>query len=107
METLGFVSAVLGIVAAFLNRKRILVVRYESGRYTGGPVVAHRANGTIGKRFKRLCAALGIAISMPMLEAVTGADLKEMLIWPFGICLLVAAYQMVAIVILVLARLLR
>jgi hypothetical protein len=42
-----------------------------------------------------------------MLEAVTGADLKEMLIWPFGICLLVAAYQMVAIVILVLARLLR
>ena len=107
MEALGLVSAIFGIVAAILNRKRILVLRYERGRYTGGTAVARRAPGRIGKRFKRFCMALGIAFATPILEAATGADLQELLIWPFGICLLVAAYQLVAIVILILARLLR
>jgi len=107
LEILGFISALVGLVAAIVNRKRIIVLRYEYGsagssQTGGGPV-------TVRKRFKRFLLAIGAAMVFPCIAGAAGAsgDADEILMWPFGFFLLVAAYQLVAIFILILIKLWR
>jgi hypothetical protein len=107
MELLALLAAVLGVVAAIINRKRILVLRYEQA---SSPV-------TVGKRFKRFLLCVGLAFLFPVLygvvagvsatEQATDKAVTDVLVWSTGICLLLGAYQFVAMIVLIFARLWR
>lgn len=108
MEVLGFLSAVLGVIAAVINRKRIIVLRYDHGvrnspSHTGGGPI------TIRKRMKRLLLALTAAMAFPCIAGAAGAsgDSEGILVFAFAAFLLVAAYQLVAIFLLAVVRLWR
>ena len=113
VEPIGLIAAVLGVVAAVLNRKRIVIHRYEDTAYSSaassrsGP---SRSPAKIGKRFKRLGICLGLAFMCACAGASTqdsNGALSNFLALPFFVCFLLAAYQSVAIVIMVLFRLWR
>lgn len=114
MEIFGFIGALIGIVAAIINRKRIIILRYEYGRSSSSYVADHGV--TIRKRFKRFVLAVLIAFSIPFCvgiflgaqgQSTESEDVTKVLMWPFGIFLLVAAYQFLAMIVLVFAKLWR
>ena len=107
MEVLGFISAIIGLITALINRNTILQQRYGRGNassaYTSGQPI------TVKKRFKRFLLAMAIAMVFPCLSGAAGAgsEADEFFIWPFAICLLIAAYQFLAMLILIFAKLWR
>ena len=115
MEIFGFLAAVLGVITAIINRKRIVVLRYEvtTSTLSGKP----RSPVTVGKRFKRflLCVALGFSFAFLLAIIAVALDTEtktigfafDILVWPFMFCMLLAAYQFVAMIILIFARLWR
>lgn len=113
VEAIGLISAVLGIVAAVLNRRRIVIHRYESTSYssTTSPRTGISKSPTrISKRFKRLVICLGLAFVCACAGASSqesNGALSNFMFFPFCICLLLGAYQVAAIVIMVFARLWR
>ena len=110
MEVLGFLGAVIGLIAALINRKRIVV--HTTAPDSNALVSSqHRPAITIGKRLKRACLAVGIGICCIVIAAI--ADPAEMgrvsktMAFPFVIGIVIAAYQMLAIVIMIIGRLWR
>jgi hypothetical protein len=102
-SVLGVVSAILGVVAAIINRRRIVELRYS---IASGWNEAPRKPLTVGKRFKRLIISLVLAFgTMMLLGSVVGSapydDTKNTLgliiLVPFLVLCLMAAYQFVAI----------
>lgn len=109
MEVLGFIAAIIGLIAAILNRKRIIVHRTET-------VYTPRSEAPVGqtsirKRLKRFAVAVALGFGCTVIAAIaepnTNGPITEFMMWPFGICLLVAAYQLVAAIIMVFAGLWR
>jgi hypothetical protein len=103
MEAFGLLSAIVGLVAAYINRRRIIEVRYVSQSH---PQVAPRTPVTIGKRLKRLAIALIVGFLFAALGGQSDAS-AEVFVWPFAICFLVASYQALAVAVLLLASLWR
>jgi hypothetical protein len=109
---LGVVSAVLGVITAIINRKRIIELRHTT---TSPWTSAGRPPVTFGKRFKRLCISVGLAFLLMMaIGAIVGQGppydktnetWAMILLVPFLILCLMAAYQCVAMVIVLFARL--
>ena len=64
---------------------------------------------TAAKRFKRFLLAMLLAIAVPVLSVTIEADpdTDQVLMWVFGFFLLVAAYQFLAMVFLIFARIWR
>lgn len=108
MEIIGFIGAVIGLIAAILNRRRIIVVRPGQTSYE---VQSTRPRMTIGKRLKRFVLALILAFGCVAIAAFVSPEpsgpVMEFMMWPFAICLLVAAYQAVAALIMIFASLWR
>lgn len=107
--------AVLSVLTAYLNRKRIVVLRHETAT---SPLTGERRKPvTFLKRLKRFCICIGLAILFPVLHQATGAAKEtepaardavlQLFMWPFLICLFMAAYQFVAMIILIFARMWR
>lgn len=110
MEILGFLGAIIGLIAAIINRKQIVV--HTTSHYTNTATTSGYAPSvTIGKRFKRACLAMGIGFGFMIIAATAepnqmGPVSKTMAI-PFVIGFVVAAYQVLAMFIMVLAKLWR
>ncbi len=111
MEVFGFLAAVLGLITAIINRKRIIELRHTtSSPWSSTP----RPPVTFGKRFKRLCISLALAFFLMLIigsiigpgptHNTTNETWANILIVPFLIVCLMAAYQTVAIVIVLFAR---
>jgi hypothetical protein len=107
---LGIVSAVLGVITAIINRKRIIELRHTTtSSWSSNP----RPPVTFGKRFKRLCISLGLAFLLLMAigsmvgpgHDKTNETWATILILPLLIACLMAAYQFVAMVIVLFFRL--
>ena len=99
MELLGLLAAIIGLVAAILNRRRIIVIRRE----TASSSTDTRPQAvSVAKRFKRMALSLAIAFVFFMSTGIAAnaenETLAHVLIWPFLICALVAAYQFVVLV---------
>ena len=103
MEVLGLISPIIGLITALINRGIIINQRYPS------PARSYREPITLGKRFKRCLLAIALAMVFLCLvgAAAGGSDIEEYLIWPFAICLLVAAHQFLAMFILIFVKLWR
>ena len=112
MEIIGFLAAIIGLIAAVLNRKKIVVhmtaaEAYSVGRAAGG----RRRSATILKRFKRACIALVIGVAC-LFGAVyfdpkgTGSA-SVVLAMLFFAGFAVAAYQLLALFLMILIRLWR
>ena len=108
MEVFGFLAAVLGLVTAIINRKSFVVHRHETGSYRSNETT--KPPVTIRKRFKRLAICVGLAFVFVMIigsAAQSNSEVSSFMLLPFLICILVAAYQSVAIFIMCFARLWR
>jgi hypothetical protein len=111
---LGFVSAILGVVTALINRNRIVESRHATGSRSSS---ATRAPVTLGKRFKRFCICVGLAFLLMMTIGSlvgpgppydrTSETWAMILLSPFLFLCLMAAYQLIAMVIVLFARLWR
>lgn len=101
MEALNFISAVLGIVAAVMNRKQIVVIQHQSYDYDCS------TGTTLGKRLNRCLLSFGAAFLLPSLDTVTGPQSHNVLLWVFAFLLLITAYQFVAMLVLMVAWLWR
>ena len=109
---LGVVSAILGVITAIISRKRIIELQHT----TTSPWSSNtRPPVTFGKRFKRLCISLGLAFLLMLAIGTmvgpgptydkTNETWAMILMVPFLIVCLMAAYQFVAMVIVLFARL--
>lgn len=110
MEILSFLGALIGLIAAIIGRKKIIVHTTshaphpapESPRWGTTPI-------TIGKRFKRACIALVLGFAIVMLGAAIESDgprsMSDFWMIPFVVGFAVAAYQLFAAFLMILVRL--
>ena len=72
IEIVGFAAAVIGLITALINRKRIVVHTVESQEGTPHASTAAQSNEekprvTLGKRVKRIFLLLGVALLCVMI----------------------------------------
>lgn len=105
MEIIGLIAAVIGLISAFINRKQIIEYRYTSYRSTG----AYRSSpGGLKRRFKRLgLAVVGVFVTAAIGGGTTDTGMEQFMMWIFAGCFFYASYQLLAIVIVALAYVLR
>lgn len=107
MEALGFIGAILGLVAAIINRKRIVIHRTEHVSYNASSA-ARRVPITGRKRLKRLAVCVLGGFLCAMVGAASGSsDGGDFMMFPFFLCFMVGAYQLVAITLAFFFRLWR
>ena len=108
MEVLAFLGAVVGLVTAIINRKRIIVFRHESVAYRPPQEVQGRV--TIRKRLKRLAICFFLGFVCAVIGSSTqnsSKGLSDFMAWPCFLCALLGSYQALAIVLMCFARLWR
>ena len=112
VEILRFLTALLGVIAAIINYRRILALGHR-GLLPG----ATKKSITSGRRFRRFLACLVVAFALPVLYGIvagvsgthetTDQAVADFLIWPTTICVSVAAYELGAMVVLMISGLWR
>ena len=103
MEILGIISALLGLVAAILNRKRIIVFRYEDRQYRATST-DRRSPTPIRKRLKRIGLCFLIMFGCGMVATSSSSGGSGLMEFVAAVCMCVAAYQSAAIMITLFFR---
>ena len=123
MEILGFVGAIIGLIAALINRKQIVVVRgeNESDAWSSSSSALHsysptrkREPVTVKKRLKRFLLAIVVMVFLSCcgagFEGASGprppgsSIVMQVLAWPMLACMMVAAYQLIAAILTLFVR---
>ena len=115
-ELLGFLAAVIGLVSAWINRKKIVEVR-STHTYTVESAASSSQEGppaggsVLGRRIKRffLCGGLAFVglIALGMCVENQQEDVASVLAWPIMILLVFAAYHLTAIAMILAWRVMR
>lgn len=125
MEILGFVGAIIGLVAALINRKQILIVRGEDEPNAWGSsslpsrsysATRKREPVAVRKRLKRFCLTMGVMIFLSccgmgyedFARRPPGSSVvMQVLALPILACMAIAAYQLIAAFLTLFARMWR
>ena len=107
MEMLGLLSAIAGLIAAILNRKRIVIHRVEeTGQDKSQP--PSRSRVTTGKRLKRFVVSFVVALLCLLIIGATAEsseDIAKLAVFPFLFFVMVGTYQLIAILLIGLRKL--
>jgi hypothetical protein len=110
MEFLAFLGAIIGLIAAIINRKQIVIHTTAPYQQAVATTVS-RQTITVGKRLKRAGVALGLGFGCVMLAAMFEPGKMGGVSAFAGFAMLTAfvtaAYQVLAVLIMVIVRLWR
>jgi hypothetical protein len=105
----GFLGTLVGVIVAIINRKRFIVHQYESrSYYDNGSQTAQPSR--VGKRFKKFLVCGGLAFVTLFVAALASAaatdsnsrdGIASFFMIPFGIFVMLAVYQVIAMFFLV------
>ncbi len=116
LETLlALLAAIIGLIAAFANRKQIVVHKYEAPdenfsknsneSHNDTKLAKPKKRISLRKRFKRFfLSSMGSFISLLIIGATVNTPLANFMILIFFFLLIVASYQLLSIVIAILRR---
>ena len=110
---LALLAAVIGLIAAFVNRKQIIVHKYETPAENFKKDSDKGSNETkstkpkkritLRKRFKRfLLSSMGSFISLLIIRATANTSAIGFMILAFCFLLMLASYQLIALFIAIL-----